>query len=178
MDDQVLVTRAAEGDATAFELIVRRHAGDLFRLARSVLADDQLAEEAVQDSFVKAHRNLTTFRGDASLRTWLSSICYRTALDGARRRPGNVVPIDAARPDPRPHPDVELRLCLQEALGELPPDEREAFQLVHVLGYPREEAARIVGVPASTMRSRVARARERLALSLRTLEDSVTGGST
>lgn len=177
MDDGELVQRAAGGDAVAFELLVRRHAGPLFRLARSIVHDDHLAEEVVQDTFLKAHRNLGTFRGDSKVSTWLSSICYRTAIDRSRRRRTNVVSIETAREQGR-HDDVDLRLALSDALDELPADEREAFYLVQVLGYSREEAAHIVGVPASTMRSRVGRARQRLAQSLRALEDSAAQGPT
>ena len=175
MDDVELVERAAGGEAVAFELLVRRHAGPLFRLARPIVRDDHLAEEVVQDTFVKAHRNLATFRGDSTVKTWLSSICYRTAIDRARTQRTNVLPIEAVRERPG-HEDVDLRLALSDALDELPPEEREAFYLVQVLGYSREEASHIVGVPPSTMRSRVGRARQRLAASLRALEESVTQG--
>ena len=175
MDDSELVQRAAEGDAAAFEMLVRRHAASLFRLARSIVREDQLAEEVVQDTLIKAHRHLATFRGDSKVSTWLSSICYRTAIDQTRSKRLRVVSIEAVGEQGRPD-EVDLRLALSDALDELPSDEREAFYLVQVLGYSREEAASIVGVPASTMRSRVARARQRLAQSLTALEESITQG--
>lgn len=175
MDDDELVHRAAGGDAAAFELLVRRHAGPLFRIARPIVRDDYLAEEVVQDTMIKAHRNLSGFRGDSSVKTWLSSICYRTAIDRSRGARPNVLPIDTARTAAQ-HEDVDLRLALSDALDELPADERQAFYLVVVLGHSREEAAAIVDVPASTMRSRVGRARQRLAASLRQLEDSIAQG--
>jgi RNA polymerase sigma-70 factor, ECF subfamily len=162
MDDTQLVGQAAEGDGIAFELLVRRHADGLWRLARSILGDDDYAEEAVQDTFVKAHRALGSYRADASVRTWLSSICYRTCIDRLRLRSHDVVPIDRARKRERTG-DHELRLVLRDALDRLPPQQRQAFTFVHVLGYSREEAAAVLGVPASTLRSRVARAQERLA---------------
>lgn len=71
--------------------------------------------------------------------------------------------MDAARDRHRHHGDDELRLLLGEMIEELPDDEREAFTLVHVLGYSREEASSIVDCPASTLRSRVSRACSRLA---------------
>lgn len=168
MDDDELVRRAVEGDEVAFELVVRRHADGLWRLARSVLRDDHLADEVVQDTFVKAHGALASFRGAASVRTWLSSICYRTCVDQLRRRGADVVPIELARQRSTPE-DHDLRLVLQDALRALPEDEQRAFTLVHVLGYSREEAAAVLGVPASTLRSRTARAQTRLA---ETLADS------
>lgn len=162
-DDTALVNRTLDGDPYAFELLVRRHADGLWRLARSVVRDDHRAEEVVQDTFVKAHANLDSFRGDAGLRPWLASICYRTAIDRVRLKELRVVSLDAARDRHRHRGDDELRLLLDEMVEELPDDEREAFTLVHVLGYSREEAASIVDCPASTLRSRVSRACGRLA---------------
>ena len=174
-DDGELLRRASGGDAVAFELLVRRHAGALFRLARPIVRDDQMAEEVVQDTFVKAHAHLASFRGESAVTTWLSSICYRTAIDRTRRRRLDIVPIERAAESGQ-HDDVDLRMALSDALDELPDDEREAFYLVQVLGYSREEAAQICAVPASTLRSRVGRARLRLAASLRALEDTAAQG--
>ena len=166
MDDATLVAQAAGGDDAAFELIVRRHTDAVWRFARSMLRDDGAAEEAVQDTFVKAHRALDRFRGESALRTWLVSICHRACLDRLRRKHVDVVPLEAAREQRTREEQTGLRLALEEALAQLPDDEREGFTLVHVLGYSREEAADVVGVPPSTMRSRVARGRERLAEAL------------
>lgn len=166
MDDLTLVEQAAAGDETAFELLVRRHTDAVWRFARSCLADDFAAEEAVQDTFVKAYRALATFRGESSVRTWLLSICHRTCIDASRRRRATVVSLDEARRARAREEHPELRLVLSQGLATLPASEREAFQLVDVLGYSREEAAAIVGVPASTMRSRVARARKRMVAAL------------
>ena len=166
MDDATLVARAAGGDGEAFELIVRRHTDAVWRFARSTLNDDGAAEEAVQDTFMKAHRALGQFRGESALRTWLVSICHRACLDRLRRKRLDVVPLEQVREQRARGEQTALRLALEEALAALPEEEREGFNLVHVLGYSREEAADVVGVPPSTMRSRVARARERLAESL------------
>lgn len=163
MEDTALVRRAAEGDEPAFELIVRRHTDSVWRYARTVLHDDGSAEEAVQDTFLKAHRALATFRGEAALRTWLISICHRACLDRLRRKRLDVVPLEQVREQRGREEQHDLRLWLEQAVAELPDDERQAFTLVHVLGYSREDAAQIVEVPPSTMRSRVSRARERLA---------------
>lgn len=165
-DDIRLARRAGAGDRDAFELLVRRHTDGVWRYARSMLDDDFAAEEAVQDTFLRAARALADFRGEAALRTWLIAICRRACLDRLRRRYADVVPLDSVRErHTRPEP-VELRVALQQALAGLPAEEREAFMAVHVLGYSREEAAQIAGVPASTLRSRVSRARSRLAAAL------------
>jgi RNA polymerase sigma-70 factor (ECF subfamily) len=166
VDDLALLDRAATGDEPAFELLVRRHTGAVWRYARSFLPDDFAAEEAVQDTFVKAYRGMAAFRGASSVRTWLLSICHRTCIDATRRRRATVVSLDEARRARARDEHHELRLALAHGVGTLPGPERQAFQLVDILGYSREEAAEIVGVPASTMRSRVSRARKRMLAAL------------
>ncbi|MBI2169594.1 MAG: DUF134 domain-containing protein [Actinobacteria bacterium] len=143
MDDNELVTQAAAGDESAFELLVRRHTDAAWRMARSMLRDDFAAEEAVQDTFLNKRLNVV-------------------ALDDVRRERG--------RED-----RTDLKVAVEAALAELPDDEREGFVLVEVVGHSREEAAEIVGVPASTMRSRVSRAREKLARALSDARTEATG---
>ena len=164
-DDASLARRAASGDVAAFEALVRRHTASVWRVARSMLRDDFAAEEAVQDTFLRAHAALGTFRGEAAVRTWLVSICHRVCIDRLRLKRAETVPLDevAAR---RVTPEPDERLHLDAAVRRLAVDERAAFLLVDVLGYTGAEAAEIVGTPASTMRSRVARAREQLAADL------------
>lgn len=165
-DDTELVRQAADGDDAAFELLVRRHTDAAWRMARSMLRDDFAAEEAVQDTFLKAHRNLHTFRGDAKVSTWLLSICRRSCLDRLRLKRHETVELDETRHEGGSEDRTDLRLAVEQALKDLPDEEREAFVLVEVVGHTREEAADIVGVPPSTMRSRVSRARDRLARAL------------
>jgi RNA polymerase sigma-70 factor (ECF subfamily) len=167
MDDGELARRAATGDMEAFELLVRRHTDRVWRMAWSMLRDRFAAEEAVQDTFVKAHRSLGTFRGQSAFGTWLLAICRRSCVDRLRSRTAQVIPLEEARALRQETASPELRMDLERALADLPGADREAFVLVDVLGHSREEAAVIAGVPSSTMRSRVARARERLADALR-----------
>lgn len=176
MDDTGLLKRAAQGDDLAFELLVRRHTEPAWRLARALLGDDFAAEEAVQDTFLKAHRALDSFRGDAAVRTWLLAICRRACIDQLRLRRAEIVSLDEVRHLRASEEHVDLRIALETALAELPGIEREAFTLADVLGYSREEAAGIIGVPASTMRSRVARARSKLADALSDSDTAANGG--
>lgn len=175
MDDHELVRRAATGDERAFESLVRLHTDAAWRMARSMLGDHFAAQEAVQDTFVKAYRNLHSFRGEAKVSTWLLAICHRTCIDRLRLRRHSVVSLDEARREQAPNDPTDLRLAVENALAALPGDEREAFTLVEVVGHTREEAAAIVGVPASTMRSRVARARQKLVQALGDARREVTG---
>jgi len=176
MDDHDLIRRAAGGDQPAFEALVRRNTPAVWRMARSMLTDDMAAEEAVQDTFLKAYRNLHTFRGEAKVSTWLLTICHRACIDRLRLKRADVVSLDAVRRERGREDRPELRLALEAALAGLPHEEREAFVLVAVTGHSREEAAEIVGVPASTMRSRVSRARQRLAEALGDAREEAAGG--
>ena len=71
-DDSELLQRAREGNATAFDTLIRRHDRFLYRIARSVLVDDYEAEDVVQETFIKAFKGLENFRGEARLSTWLT----------------------------------------------------------------------------------------------------------
>lgn len=177
IDDHELVRRFADGDERAFDALVRLHTDAAWRMARSLLRDDFLAEEAVQDTFLKAYRNLHVFRGESKVSTWLLSICHRTCIDKVRGKKVETVPLDDhVRRLQRPAERTDLRVAIEGALERLPDEEREAFSLVEMVGHSREEAAGIVGVPASTMRSRVRRAREKLARALADARDEAMGG--
>ena len=85
-DDLDLARRAQAGDAEAFRAILRRHNQKLYRLARSIVRNDSEAEDIVQETYVTAFAHLGTFRGEASLATWLSRIAINEALGRLRKR--------------------------------------------------------------------------------------------
>jgi RNA polymerase sigma-70 factor (ECF subfamily) len=179
MDETAVVDRARGGDAAAFELLVRRHTDAVWRLARSSLGDAHAAEDATQETFLKAYRSLGSFRGDAAVRTWLLSICHRTCLDVHRRAGAatQVVSLDEARHARTRADSIELRLTIDHTVSRLPDNERIAFTLVDMLGHSSEDAAAVVGVPASTMRSRVGRARRQVIEAIRDDETKETGAA-
>lgn len=159
---------------------MHRHYQAVWRVAFLSARDGMTAEEIAQDTFLKAYGALAQWRGDASLLTWLCTICRRLCIDRARLKHLEVVPLQDAEPalrSPGPAPGETLpeRFDLQAALDALPAEEREAFLLVHHYGYSSFEAADLLGVPPSTLRSRVGRARQRLATAL-TARPQVTEG--
>jgi RNA polymerase sigma-70 factor (ECF subfamily) len=176
MDDKELAAQAGRGDDAAFELLVRRNFPALWKLARAIVHDDPAAEEAVQNCLLSAHRALGSFRGDAAVRTWLLAICYRCSLNQLRAGRRSLVSIDSLTSFASRHDDTELRMDLRRAVDALGESERTAFTLVEVLGYTREEAAVIVGIPSSTLRSQVARARAHLAESLAGIQRDIAEG--
>ena len=155
--DAALAASAAGGNTGAFEMLMRRHYAAVWRIAFLSAREEMAAEELTQDTFVRAYGALAGWRGDASLRTWLAMICRRLCIDRARLK----------------QPELVIAPDLEAAAGstsetEALADDREAFLLVHHYGYSSFETATLLGVPASTVRSRVGRARQRLA-------DALTG---
>jgi RNA polymerase sigma-70 factor, ECF subfamily len=158
------------GDSGAFTVLVQRHSGRLWAVAIRTLGDPDEAADAVQDAFVNALRSAATFRGDAQVTTWLHRIVVNACLDRARRR--------AARPTVPLHDDdhiatttdvlgiAERATEVGAALAALPVEQAAAIVLVDSLGYSVDEAARILDAPTGTVKSRCARGRARLAVSL------------
>lgn len=169
-DDQLLAAHRG-GDAEAFGELVRRHADVLWSVAVRVLGRPEDAADAVQEALLSAHRGAATFRGEAAVRTWLQRIVVNACLDRLRRERVRPVVVPWPRsdvPSGRPDTATELatRLAVQEALAELPADQRVAVVLVDVQGCSVAEAAAILEVPAGTVKSRCARGRARLAVLL------------
>ncbi|GHA63266.1 RNA polymerase sigma factor SigM [Streptomyces tendae] len=171
--DQDLLARHVEGDPDAFGELVRRHRDRLWAVALRTLGDREEAADAVQDALVSAYRAAHTFRGQAAVTTWLHRITVNACLDRARKAASRkTAPVDDTERMEQllePHESAsapaernDLHRQLLEALGTLPTDQRAALVLVDMQGYPVAEAARILDVPAGTIKSRCARGRARL----------------
>jgi RNA polymerase sigma-70 factor (ECF subfamily) len=184
-DDAALAASVASGDPAAFELLMRRHNRRLYRLARATLRDDADAEDALQETYLRAIKAIGRFRGESSLATWLSRLLLHECLDrlrreGRRRDIAQMVSTDAdehveheSMNDRSPHGTphdlaerAEVRALLERKLDELP----EAFRTVFVLRGVEEmdvsEVAQCLGIPEATVRSRFFRARSLLRGSL------------
>lgn len=180
--DAELALRAAQGDASAFERIMRRHNRLLFRTARSILKSDAETEDAVQESYLRAWRALGSFRADAKLSTWLVRIVINEALGRLRRPGGQVIAFDSqalegpsaedmmpADPDGRPDrlaARAEMRRLVERRIDALPEAFRTVFVLRAVQELSVEEVAAAVGIPEATVRTRFFRARSLLRESL------------
>lgn len=169
--DADLLARHAGGDPEAFGEIVRRHRDRLWAVAIRVTGDREDAADALQDALVSAFRASSgppgsgSYRGDAAVTTWLHRIVVNACLDRLRRaRARPVVPLPEELPPSTgdPFAATDTALLVQAALATLPPEQRAALVLVDLQGWPVEEAARILGVPTGTVKSRCARGRVRL----------------
>ncbi len=167
------MTAAAEGDADAFEALVRRYQARIIGLARGQIGKAADAEDLAQEVFVRAYRSLGKFRGESTFRTWL----YRIALNASRSHRARsarhqpvwgdsgadaVTPFDPADANPDAETTLVRRDAIARAMGELPDDLREAVTLRDVHGLDYREIAEATGVPMGTVESRIFRARQRL----------------
>ena len=152
---------AAAGDAAAFGLLVREHQsalrGYLRRLTRG---NHALADDLAQETFLEAHRKLSQFAGKGSFAGWLYAIAWSRFLMETRKR--KLEPLDEIDERVAPQSDPAIKLDLEKALALLRPPERSALTLCFALGMPHEEAAAVMKVPLGTLKSPVARGREKL----------------
>lgn len=165
--DRELVLRARNGDRDAFAEIVAASLGRLNAVARLIVRDRERAEDAVQDALVDAWRDLRSLRDADRFDAWLQRIlinaCYTHARRDSRRRVREIpvrFDVDVATSDTQAA--VAATDQLARAIRTLPTDQRATLALVYYLDLPQDEAARILGVPAGTVKSRLHRAVESL----------------
>lgn len=172
--DEVVVDEIRAGDASRFEILMRRHNQRLFRTARAILRDDAEAEDAVQQAYLAAYDRLHQFRGDARFSTWLTRIAVHEALRRARKQ-GRLADLDVleggARDDTLLPPvrspedaaaDGELRAVLEEAIDALPESYRVIFVLREVEELSTRETADCLQMTEEAVRVRLHRARKAL----------------
>ena len=169
-DRQLLAAHVA-GDRQAFGTLVREHQGRLYAVALRTLGDREEAADALQDALLSAYRSAASFRGESRVTTWLHRIVVNACLDRARRRAARpAVPLPEGPAEPvqpgDPLADRETAAEVQAALAALPVEQRAALVLVDLAGLPVEEAARVLGCPVGTLKSRCSRGRARLAVAL------------
>ena len=170
IDERSAIEAAARGDADAFNVLVERYQQHAFRAAWLILRDTHAAEDAAQEAFVKAYRELARFRTDMPFRPWLVRIAQNVALNEvrARGRRGGVlqrVGILSSRAEPPPDDAVvaasESERVLQ-AIAELSVDDQRILHLRYFLELPEREIAAALDAPAGTVKSRLHRASRRL----------------
>jgi RNA polymerase sigma-70 factor (ECF subfamily) len=162
-DPQVL-SSARKGDTRAFEIIVRSYQADVWRLCLHLTSDRNLADDVTQDAFVRIYRFLPRYRGESKFSTWVFAIARNCALDELRRTKRRRTLMERAKVE-RTIEYVEHTsgLEVRDALALLPSDLREPIVLIDMLGESYRDAARILGVPEGTVKSRVHRGRQQLA---------------
>ena len=171
----MLVSLARDGDETAFEELVRRHQHQQFAVALRMISQYQDAEDVVQDAFLHAWRSLPAFRGEAGFGTWLTRIMLNQCHSRSRRP--RLAPLPSDEPI-SPAPGIEhvalvrrQHDMVQQALLELPYDQRAALVLHVLAGHPYREVGRVMNITENTAKVRVHRARKALTDRLREWND-------
>lgn len=177
-EDLELVARAVDGDYEAFERIVERYQEKGYRLAWSMVKDDDLAADVVQDAFLNVYRKLDTFKGDSKFSSWIYRVVVNAALMKLRKQKRrSEVQLEALSPSfldsghhagPvsqwRPRADEtalnhELREKIIEAVDELEPKYQSVFVLKEVEGLSLQEIGEVMELSVPAVKSRLHRAR-------------------
>jgi RNA polymerase sigma-70 factor (ECF subfamily) len=185
LDDRGLVARVTEGDGGALEALYRRYGRPCYGLARRILADDQFAQDVVQEVFLTVWRDASRFdasRGGFS--SWLLSMTHHKAVDAVRReenlrkRRTTAEGLEERESDA---PDVGeevwsllRRSRVREALQTLPAPQREALTLAYFGGYTQREIAGLTTTPLGTVKTRMLAGLKRLRETLDGISDAAT----
>ena len=180
LNDGWYVTKARTGDSDAFRALVERHSRSVFRLAYRMTGNEQDAEDVVQESMLRAYKQLSKFDERASFGTWLYRIAANCSLDLVRARNRRSAhqalapegdqemenPVMSV-PSPSPNPERmalsgEVREKLTEAMGELSATERSAFVLRHFEGMCIEDVSQVLGCQPGAAKHSVFRAVQKL----------------
>ncbi|MCI0777073.1 MAG: sigma-70 family RNA polymerase sigma factor [Chloroflexi bacterium] len=180
--DEELIARVRQGDLDAFNQIVAAYQDRIYNLCLRMLGSPEAAEDAAQETFISAYRNAGKLRG-ANVRSWLFRIASNTCIDEVRkrqRRPSvsldrpssdeDARPVDVPDEDPGPEKRTlqsELQDAVQQALLDLPGDQRLAVTLRDLEGFLYEEIADAMGISVGTVKSRISRGRARLREAIR-----------
>lgn len=177
-EDAMLLAQTAAGDGLAYEQLVSRHQAAVFRYLQATLRDVADAEDAMQETFVAAWRSAGRYRGEAAVRAWLLGIARNTARHSRRRRagePAEYVGLDAlgteagwGNEDPEEQLLASLRRsALQAAFERLTESDREILVLRDLEDLAGDAVANVLGLTLGAMKSRLHRARLRLAAEVR-----------
>ena len=172
--DAETIRQVLDGHTAMFELLMRRYNERVYRAARSIVRDEQEAEDVMQQAYVNAFTHLRQFNGSARFSTWLTTIAINEALARVRRRGrdepfdddlSNVEPFMSSNPAQSPERQAfagELRGLLEWAIDALPDGMREVFVLREVEGLSTSEVAECLGVSDDVVKTRLSRGRAAL----------------
>lgn len=176
LPDEVVVARVRRGDTALYEIIIRRHNRRLFRAVRSILRDDDAAQDAMQEAYVRAYTHLADYREQGNFAAWLTRIAVNEALM-RKRKDRRFVPLetpvasdeeDTVQVNESSHDSTperlagggELRRLIEAAVDRLPDGFRAVFVLRAIEQLNVSEVAECLDIPEATVRTRFHRARE------------------
>jgi RNA polymerase sigma factor (sigma-70 family) len=168
--DDTLLRLIAGGDEAAFRTLYRRYTPRMRALAFRILGGHVAdAEDALQESWIRAVSNVGQFSRGSSLGTWLCGICINAAWEMLRRRKRGVV-VELVDEPPAAHSEAAERIDIESAVQRLPDTQRVVLVLHDIEGYTHDEIARQLGFPKGTSKSHLFRARRSLRVMLQSYE--------
>lgn len=173
LSDEALLALVARGEEEALRWLFRRYAGAFLSLARRMGLDANAQEDVVQEAFIKIWRSSRQFDPRrASARAWLLAVGHHTAVDHIRRLEARPKPLEPQKDEAEEAFDLPGdgldeeghldRIRLRDALRHLSPEERQVVEVLYYQGYSHQEAARLLGIPLGTLKTRARRALLRL----------------
>jgi RNA polymerase sigma factor (sigma-70 family) len=172
--DTELVARTKDGDAGAFDELVKRYSPRVYGLVYNMTSNHEETNDLLQDVFLKAFRSIKGFRGDSSFYTWIHTIAINMTINFLKKRnrrrglslddvdahiendPAFLEATSSSSSDPRREANLsELQKKLNEALQKLSHDHRAVVTMFDIQGMPHAEIAKILGISEGTVRSRL-----------------------
>lgn len=172
------IRQILDGNRGGFAWFVNTYSQQVLDFTSRMVADEEDAKELAQDAFVKAYRSLATFEGHASFGTWICRIAYHESLNHLKRKKAYRVEIDDVPQASDEVADEELStgredriLLMEEALDDLPPDERMLIHLYYYEDRPLRDIAYMMDAEPNTLATRLHRIRKKLSRIIRQKED-------
>lgn len=168
--DEVLITRIANGDRLAMQVLFARHHVRVYRFVLRLVGNESVAEDLISDVFLDVWRQADRFEGRSAVSTWMLAIARFKALSALRKKPDEELDDETASAieDPEDDPEVSMQKkdkgqVLRKCLDALSPEHKEIIDLVYYHEKSVEEVAEIVGIPENTVKTRMFYARKKLA---------------
>jgi RNA polymerase sigma-70 factor (ECF subfamily) len=173
LTEEALLAMFNDGDSKALESLLIRREKWLWNVAKKVIRNESLAEEALQEALVLIWKNAHTFRGESQVSTWMYQIVSRSCIDVLRKEQ---IRSHASLNELEQFDDIGGTssfenalvdgLAVHAAMLEIEPDQRDVIQLIDLDGMSVQEASEALGIPVGTVKSRAARGRESLKIVL------------
>lgn len=161
LTEERIISECRAGKKEAFELLVRSYGNQVYHIVLPLVHRREDAQDIAQEAFIKAYRNIDTFRGDSGIGTWLCSIAINAARDHLRKNIPE--PRDTTLEETRDPNDAyakkDAQILLREALSKLSVDEKEIIVLKDLNGFSYAEIAGMLSIEIGTVKSRLSRAR-------------------
>lgn len=184
-NDTYYIERIQAGDTASFAYLIDKYSRPIHSLIWRIVGSREDAEELAQDTFVKAFRNLPSFKGGSSFGTWLYRIAYNTAISHTRKKQYEFLAIEDSALEniadeeadnlPGQSSAAEQLQRLEEALDQLPPEERALVLLFYQKEKTIEEIVSITGLTASNVKTKLFRTRKKLGLLIQRMEEKENG---